>query len=123
MELTNEQVVEIYQNLSNLTDNTQNLPVKASYAIIRNLNTLKAIAQDIEQTRQGLITSLKGHFEDGIFYVDKEDIPKADKLFHELGEVKNQVTIYTFPISLLDGYDVDLKTMNALFFMIEDGEG
>ena len=125
MILTNEEIVTYYNNLEEIKTNSSSLPIKVSYAVIRNLNTLKTIAFDIEKTRQGIIDRLNGTLDEetGVFHIVPEDIPKADRQFKDLGEVENDVKIYTFPLSLLDGYDIDLKTMNALFFMIEDGEG
>lgn len=125
MRMTNSEIIETYNNLNEIKGNTQDLPVKVSYAVVRNLNILKHVALDIEKVREDLLRQLGAQrdIDTGNFMIPKDKVLEADEKLKNLGEVDNQIDIYTIPLSLLDGCNIDIKTMNALYFMIIDSEG
>ena len=123
MILTNKDVANIYPILSAVKDGKKSFPVKVSYAIARNLKTLRAIAEDIDPLRLSILEKYGTLQEDGNTYiVPPETKDVAIKELDDLNSIENDIKIYTIKLEQLDGYDLSVEEMEALDFMLEDGE-
>lgn len=128
MKLMNKDIMDIIEGLGALIQDTAPLPANVSFAVIRNFKLLQPIAEDIYNERLKILeryssSSVSG--DDGtIYYNIPEDKQKAaNQELKDLLEVTTSVPLVTFTLDKLSGHDVPLKTMNVLYFMVEDGEG
>ena len=88
MKLTNQQIYSYAKAINDaFQDNTQYLPVKVNFFILKNKNTLLALAQDIENSRIEIIRNYGEINEDGSQFIVPED--KIDVANNELSDLFN----------------------------------
>lgn len=123
MILTNKEIANIYPVLFELKNSGKAFPVKVAYAIVRNLKTLRAIAEDIDSLRISILEKY-GRLQEGdnTYLILPENKDIAIKELNELDDVENDIKIYTIKLEQLDGYDLTVEEMEALDFMLEDSE-
>ena len=122
MKLTNQQIYSYAKAINDaFQDNTQYLPVKVNFFILKNKNTLLALAQDIENSRIEIIRNYGEINEDGSQFIVPED--KIDIANNELSDLFNIEQDVDIRIISIDAFpeDISLTTsqMEALMFMIE----
>lgn len=122
MKLTNN---EIYIYASNLAqafdDKDQKLPIKISFYLQKNKNTLVQLAQDIEQSRMSIAQS-HGNFdeENQQYVIPPEKMEVVAKELNDLFTLEQEVQIYTVNIdSFSDDLTITTAQMEAIMFMIE----
>ena len=120
MKLTNQQIYSYAKAINEaFQDNTQYLPVKVNFFILKNKNTLLALAQDIENSRIEIIRNY-GEDNGSQFIVPEDKIETANKELSDLFNIEQEVNIHTVSIDAFPE-DISLTTgqMEALMFMIE----
>lgn len=122
MKLTNQQIYSYAKAINDaFQDNTQYLPVKVNFFILKNKNTLLALAQDIENSRIEIIRNYGEINEDGSQFIVPED--KIDIANNELSDLFNIEQDVDIRVISIDAFpeDISLTTnqMEALMFMIE----
>ena len=123
MILTNKEIANTYPILFELKNGGKAFPVKVSYAIARNLKTLKSIAEDIDPLRLSILEKYGTLQEDNNSYlIPPENKDIVIKELEDLDSVENDIKIYTIKLEQLDGYDLSVEEMEALDFMLEDSE-
>ena len=123
MKLTNQQVQDIYPILFDIKNSKKAFPVKVAYSISRNLKALQSIIDDIDPVRLDILNKYGTPEEDRSAYTippDKVQIVMQE--LDNLGEVENDIKVYTIKLDQLDGYDLSVEEMDALDFMIEESE-
>lgn len=122
MKLTNN---EIYMHTQNLMmafeDKDQKLPIKISFYLQKNKNTLLQLAQDIEQTRLEIARSYGELDEETSQYIiPPEKMEEASKELNDLFNLEQDVQIYTINIdSFGDDLTITTAQMEAIMFMID----
>lgn len=122
MKLTNN---EIYMHAQNLMiafeDKEQKLPIKISFYLQKNKNTLLQLAQDIEQTRLEIARSYGELDEETSQYIiPPEKMEEASKELNDLFNLEQDVQIYTINIdSFGDDLTITTAQMEAIMFMID----
>lgn len=122
MKLTNKEILENTEKLAVLLQEGIPLPAVISFSVVRNYKSLLPIAEDIENERLKIAQRYGKATEDGTFYIPEENRESAMQELNDLSNVTTSVPIMTFTLDKLSGYDISLKTMNILYFMVEDGE-
>ena len=122
MKLTNKEILENTEKLAVLLQEGIPLPAAISFSVVRNYKSLLPIAEDIENERLKIAQRYGKATEDGTFYIPEENRENAMQELNDLSNVTTSVPIVTFTLDKLSGYDISLKTMNILYFMVEDGE-
>lgn len=124
MELTNEQVCDSYVALSNLKNSKKVLPIKVSYAIIRNIKLLQPIVESIDMVKVDIFTKYgtRNTTNPGSYDISAESIDIVNTQLKELSSAENEVDILTIKLDALDGYELTVDEMDALYFMIEESE-
>lgn len=122
MKLTNKEILENTEKLAVLLQEGIPLPAVISFSVVRNYKSLLPIAEDIENERLKIAQRYGKATEDGTFYIPEENRESAMQELNDLSNVTTSVPIMTFTLDKLFGYDISLKTMNILYFMVEDGE-
>lgn len=122
MKLTN---AEIYNYANNLfeafNDGDQKLPIKISFYLQKNKNTLMQLAQDIEASRIK-IAQIYGilNEETSQYIIPPEKTEDANKELNDLFNLEQDVQIYTINIdNLNDDVTITTAQMEAIMFMIE----
>ena len=122
MKLTNN---EIYMHAQSLMmafeDKEQKLPIKISFYLQKNKNTLLQLAQDIEQSRLEIARSY-GELDQGTnqYIIPPEKMEEASKELNDLFNLEQDVQIYTINIdSFGDDLTITTAQMEAIMFMID----
>ena len=122
MKLTNNEIYIYAQNLMMaFEDKEQKLPIKISYYLQKNKNTLLQLAQDIEQSRLEIARSY-GEFDEETsqYTIPPEKMEEASKELNDLFNLEQDVQIYTINInSFGDDLTISTAQMEAIMFMID----
>lgn len=121
--MKNRDILNTYTKLTTLQqDSSLRFPAKVSYAIVRNLHIMAAIAEDLDKTRQeiGKTYGELKQKEDGSSYytILPENIPQANQELEELLEGETPFDPITITMDSLDNYDLSIETLDTLYFMI-----
>jgi hypothetical protein len=122
MKLTNNEIYAYARNLSEaFTDGDQKLPIKISFYLQKNKNTLLQLAQDIETSRMEIAKNYGELDETQTQYiVPVERMEAANKELIDLFNLEQEVQIYTINIdSFNDDLTITTAQMEAIMFMIE----
>lgn len=122
MKLTNNEIYTYANNLAQaFDDKDQKLPIKISFYLQKNKNTLVQLAQDIEQSRMNIAQSYGTLDEENQQYViPPEKMETAAKELNDLFTLEQEVQIYTINIdSFGDDLTITTAQMEAIMFMIE----
>ena len=122
MKLTNNEIYMYAQNLMMaFEDKEQKLPIKISFYLQKNKNTLLQLAQDIEQTRLEIARSYGVLDEETSQYViPPEKMEEANQELNDLFNLEQDVQIYTINIdSFGDDLTITTAQMEAIMFMID----
>lgn len=122
MKMSNKDILEITEELSNIVQDQSYLPASVSYSVIRNLKILSSIAEDIYNERKKIIERYGEQVDDITYSIPEEKRDAANKELNNLLAVNTSVPLATFSIDILQGYDIPLKVMNILYFMVEADE-
>ena len=126
IKLSNERLVNDASKLKEVAQ--RQLPVKASYAIAKNINKIESELKIYNKEREKLIDKYAEKDEEGkiVSYENgnvkfKEDcIELWNKNVDELLKIENEVEIHKFPISLLDNCHISAAELMAIDYMIEE---
>ena len=122
MKLTNNEIYIYAQNLMMaFEDKEQKLPIKISFYLQKNKNTLLQLAQDIEQSRLEIARSYGELDEESSQYIiPPEKMEEASQELNDLFNLEQDVQIYTINIdSFGDDLTITTAQMEAIMFMID----
>ena len=122
MKLTNNEIYAYARNLAEAFENNdQKLPIKISFYLQKNKNTLIELAQDIEKSRMEIAQNYGEMDESNQQYIiPPEKMEKATKELTDLFSLEQEVQIYTVSIdSFDDSFMVTSSQMEAIMFMID----
>jgi hypothetical protein len=121
MKLTNNEIYMYAQALMSVfNDGEQKLPIKVSFYLQKNKNTLLQLAQDIEQSRLDIAKNY-GEFneETDQYIISPEKMEEASKELNDLFSLEQEVQIYKIDIdSFDDNTTITNAQMEAIMFMI-----
>ena len=129
LKLSNEKIVNDSNTLSTISQ--KQLPIKASYAIAKNVSKIEVELKIYNTERQKLIEKYaekgedgKVKSENGSIRIQKEHIEDWDKDIKELMAIENEIEIHKFKLSELEGKACDFSPSEfmAIDYMIIDGE-
>ena len=122
MKLTNNEIY-IYANrlFEAFNDSEQKLPIKISFYLQKNKNTLMQLAQDIEASRLEIAKTYGILDEESQqFNIPKDKMEAAQKELVDLFNLEQDVQIYMINIdNLSDDLTITTAQMEAIMFMIE----
>lgn len=122
MTFTNKEIYQYAMALNNaFADNTQSLPVKINFYLMKNKNEMVNRGMEIEEARMAIIQKYGVLVPDGSQYsIPTEMIAIAQHDLDELFNITQDVNIYKVKID--DFRDDDMLTMEqmeAMMFMVE----
>lgn len=128
MKLVNKDIIEITEGLGALIQDTAPLPALVSFAVVRNFKLLHPIAEDLLKEKLKILERYSDNFvvrDDNIAYYNIPEGKKsaANKELEDLLAATTSVPLVTFSLDKVTGHNIPIKTMNILYFMVEEGEG
>lgn len=120
--MTNQEVISIFEKLAEWrTSVTARFPASIAYAVLRNIKTLQPIYEDIVAARAEILQTYADPVEDNPgYFLPKEGQQEAmEHEFATLAAIENNIDIVTVPMTALDGMELTLEDMDALYFMVD----
>lgn len=117
--MRNIEAFEMFNKLNQQTmDNTQTMPVKVSYKIIKNKFALKALCEPYVETRNAIISS----YAQGKQTIEQTDPNYADCMIKlaELDNANATVSLEKIKFSDIESLELPIELMNAIYFMVEE---
>lgn len=126
MKLSNEKILNDAEQLVKISQ--KSLPIKASYAIAKNLAKIESELKIYNKEKEKLIEKYAERDEKGNIIPDEngqiklkiECIADWNKDIKELLAIENDIAIHKFPISALEGYDMTPAELMLIDYMIEE---
>lgn len=120
--LTNGEIVKIIQANEQIKYKT--LPIKASYAISKNLNILNREIKAYEQERLKLIDKYGSKDEEGKLIIENgsfkiDNVQEFNEKFKELAEISNELEIHSLNIDILENEKFSPIELEAIDYMLE----
>lgn len=128
MKLTNGKILNDSTKLSEIAQ--KQLPIKASYAIAKNLAKLETELKTYNTEREKLIEKYSIKNEKGKTIIDENSqikiqekyLKEWSKDFQELLAIENEVDIHKFSVEALNGYNMSASELMLIGYMIIDEE-
>lgn len=126
MKLSNRKILNDSTKLSEIAQ--KQLPVKASYAIAKNIAKLEAELKTYNTEREKLIEKYSVKDEKGKTIIGENDqisinpehLAEWSKDLQELIAIENEVDIHKFSVEALSGYNMSASELMLIDYMIED---
>lgn len=121
MELTNKTIYDLATELNSLQDLKTYIPIKANFFIQKNILTITAAAQEIEESRLNIAQTYgKATEESGQYSIPEDKREEALKELHDLFSIKQELDIKKISIDDLGNAEFTPAQMRSLMFMIEE---
>ncbi|WP_040209899.1 DUF1617 family protein [Clostridium polynesiense] len=123
MLISNERLISDYSTLKNIAN--KELPIRASYALAKNISKIESEIRVYEKERTKLIEKYADKDEEGQVKADEggqiifKDPEGWSKDIRELLAIENDIEIHKFPISSLEGYTMSPADLILIEYMIE----
>ena len=124
--MTNKEIYIAYSGLYDLRKaGSVRFPARVSFAIIHNMRQLEPVVAAYEDAKTILLQENGTLSEDNLnaFVVPPEKISYVSQELSTLDDTQVGVIIQRINMGDLDGLDLTLQDMDALYFMIEEEEG
>ena len=121
--MTNAEIYALGERLAQLSQQEISFPAKVAYAILRNQKILAPIIRDIEEVRASIVTKYCDPAPDGKdqYVPRKETADILNKELTDLASIENSsLTLHKFSLSELDGINLSVADMEALYPIIEE---
>lgn len=122
MKLKNIEIYQLSTELNKtLEQETRKFPAKVYFHIIKNMKTLNALVEAINESRQYIIQKYNIEFSPiGEIIASQEDQDLANNELIELGNEEQEVQISFIHLQDIEDLEFTIEQMNALMFMIEE---
>lgn len=121
--MLNSEILNTYEGLRRLREGaSKQLPARPSFAIIRNLKTLQPIVEDIQTAYNDLLLKYAEPVEGDRFKVKEGCFETFNAEIANLYNLDTEVNIVKIKFNDIENLDFSLDEIEALYFMIEDGE-
>lgn len=121
MKMTNYAAEQHLVQMSELRNETGNLPVMAGYRILQNLHALEAVVKPFVDMRDETVRKYSGGKEE----LHSEDDPEAFRAamaeIDSIGNLEVEVEINPLSIDLIRDRELPMKVLFALDFMLKEG--
>ena len=127
--MTNDKLLTMFDDLSSLQSRADLiLPPRVSYAILRNVNSLQSIIQDIDKLRANILGKYgeqSAPDEQGrvSYKVPNDKLAEATKELTDLLSVDTPFDPISISIESLENCTLSIDDMNKLYCIIKDSEG
>ena len=120
MKLTNQQIYDATIKLASFNIEGK-LPIKINFFLQKNIQTLAAAGQEIEEARLGVAREYGVLNEEGTQYIiPPEKIPLAQKEIDDLFSLEQDLNIHIFKLDDFDNIALTYQQLSVIMFMIEE---
>lgn len=120
MKLTNQQIYDATIQLASFNIEGK-LPVRINFFLQKNIQTLAAAGQEIEEARLSVAREFGQLNEDGTqFIVPPEKMAAAQKEINDLFNLEQDLNIHVFKLDDFDGIELTYQQLSSIMFMIEE---
>ena len=116
--MTNEEILKVYQGITELINKKAVLNIKTSYTLAKNKSVLTPFVQVIENERIKIYDKYGTRSEEGNITVPNERIPELEKDADELLAIENKVPIVKIKIDDLADAEIGLDIFENLMPII-----
>jgi len=116
MTLKNKDIISLYENLQKV--GSKILPVKTSFALVKNMKVLEPTYNAIIETRDSIYKTHGELQSDGTILIPTELVPVANKDLTELSEISVLVDLEAIPLSSLEGSSWTLDEISGIYPII-----
>lgn len=127
--MTNDKLLTMFNDLASLQSRTDLiLPPRVSYAILRNVNSLQAIVQDIDKLRAEILEKYGKQGQPDEQGRISYEVPN-DKFAATTSEINDLLSVdtpfdpITISLDSLENCTLSIDDMNKLYCIIQDSEG
>ena len=123
MKLTNNKIYNLAQQLTTVFQNgEQKLPIKLSFCIQKNKQTLLSLAQDIEQSRMEIVRNYGTlNQETNQYYFEPDKTIQVQNEMQDLFDIEQDVNICMINADILNSdIELSMSQVEAIMFMIEE---
>ena len=114
-------LVELFQEFTS-GETEAKFPVKVNFYFQKNMNTLVAMAKELEEERANIIRKYGTPSEDDAnqIVVPEDKLEDANKELNDLFALEQEVAINTIDLECFDGIEMTQRQVVALTFMISE---
>lgn len=121
--MLNKDIISTFEGLQNLRQAAnRRLPARTSFAIVRNSKILQPIVEDIQAAYNELIMKYAEPVEEDKFRVKQENMKDFTTELNSLYNLDTDIQIVKIKFADIENLELSLEEIEALYFMIEDGE-
>ena len=121
MKLTNNKIYSCMQELNAFNLQKVKMPVRISFFLQKNIQTIISAAQEIEQARIDIAKEYGELNEYGTSYtIPQEKREIVNQELNELFNLEQDLNIHIFKISEFDGIELEFQQLLPIMFMIEE---
>ena len=119
--MTNEQIYTYAIKLSKLNLDNIKLPIRISFFLQKNIETIVKAGQEIEAAQQKIIQTFGELNEEGThFVVPPHLIIEAQSELNDLQNLKQDLNIHIFKLDDFDNVELTYSQLSDIMFMIEE---
>ena len=121
--MKNQDIVTCYEGLNSLREgDSTHFPARVSYAIVRDIKTLKPIIEDIQMAYNEIVTKYAAPIEDDPtrFKVPEENISILNEEMGKLYKMETDVNLVKIKFSDIESLSLSLKETEALMAITEE---
>lgn len=120
MKLTNQKIYDATIQLASFHIEGK-LPVRINFFLQKNIQTIAAAGQEIEEARINIAREFGQLNEEGTqFIVPPEKMADAQKEINDLFNLEQDLNIHVFSLDDFDGVELTYQQLSAIMFMIEE---
>lgn len=125
MKVSNQRIINIINGIGNILN--MSMPVKASYAIKKNISKLEKELEAYNSERQGLLAKYAKKDEEGKIVVEgnnivikEEYIADWNRDITELLNIELEIDVHKFNIDYLNNCEISVVELGIIDFMFEE---
>lgn len=120
MKLTNQKIYDTAIALSSFSIDGK-MPVRINFFLQKNIQILRAAAEEIEEARLKIAQDFGELNKDGTqFVIPPEKMLEARKELNDLFNLEQDLSIHIFKLEDFDGIDLTYQQLSNIMFMIEE---
>ena len=121
MILKNNDIYTYGSNLAIFNECDVKMPVRINFYLQKNIQLIRAAAEEIETARFSIGAQYGTLSEDGAGYqIPAEDIGMANQELEDLFALEQELNLHIFKLSDFDGIELTYQQMSAIIFMVEE---
>lgn len=108
--LTNEQVFSLYQALYELATTKQDLPIRAGYYILKNIETLRPLYSSVVAMRDNIVAK----------YQEEQNEQVFNEEIKELSVLTNEVNLHIINLADIGHETLSFEVINNLMIIVAE---